>query len=92
MGNLNCHGSRQTKPKPRRIKMPTSQSSFDLNLILNELNTITTCDDADICKVNIETILGELNTLNAGSIAIQQYALNGFNVPLANVLCATCFR
>ncbi len=29
-------GSRQTKPKPRRTKMPTSQSSFDLNLIINE--------------------------------------------------------
>ncbi len=90
MGNLNCHGSRQTKPK--RIKILASQSSFDLNLILNELNTITTCEDADICKINIDTILSELNTLNAGSIAIQHYALNGFNVPLANVLCATCFR
>ena len=88
MGNLNCHGSKRT----RRKKIPNSQSSFDLNLILNELNKITTHDDVDLSKVNVDTILSELNTLNACSIAIQQYALNNFNVPLANVLCATCFR
>jgi hypothetical protein len=86
MGNLNCHSTKQT-----RRKISRSQSSFDLNLILIELNTISTHDE-DLSKVNIVTILNELKTLNACSIAIQQYALNNFNVPLANVLCATCFR
>ena len=94
MGN-NCHGSQNAKTKKKYNNLSSNPSSpslshtFNFDAIQNELNK-SKLNDAT--KINLDTILDELKKLNSCSIAVHSYALTNFNVPLGNVLCATCFR
>ena len=87
MGN-NCHGSSRKRSKMDTTLSAHSSHTFSLDVIQHELNK----NDQDTTKINLQVILAELNKLNSCSIAARIYALTNFNVALANVLCATCFR
>ena len=87
MGN-NCHGSSRQQSKTDKNLSAKSPHTFSLDVIQYELNKNT----QDATKINLQVILDELNNLNSCSIAARSYTLTNFNVALANVLCATCFR
>ena len=76
MGACTC------KHNPVKIKHTPRQSSFDLDLILTEL---------DKQRANTDAIIAELKHLNASAIALRDYDLFEFNIHLGNVLCTTCF-
>jgi hypothetical protein len=86
MGN-NCHGSRQRSKMDTKLSAHLSHT-FSLDVIQYELNK----KNQDATKINLQVILDELYKLNSCSIAARSYTLTNFNVALANVLCATCFR
>ena len=81
MGN-NCF--KPKKKQPTSLKIP-SDSLFSMDSILKELDKYPKNENA-------HHITSELNRLNSCSIVVSSYVLDNFNVPLANILCSTCFN